>query len=690
MSENNISNSGRHLSPRSVLLRAAAAWCSAAALCLDFHSVNVEESHIHNAVLNGIYKLLEQLSASFQDKGLVLLVLAAALSAAYVLLPPKGILTKVKGDRALAAIFALLYTGSRLLYEGEDFSALIRPLINVPKALIMLAGTAFLFLVCVRLYCFVLDGGLPDPAPRHRIPGIFTAHPGISLFACILVFWLPHLILRYPGAMSYDNWNQLAYYYGDITYTTAQPIFHTWLFGSFIRLGKAIHSAGLGLFLFILFQDSLMAAALSDSLLLMKQWRSPRWLGLFTLIMICFGPYYAGYAAFPIKDYLYTAGLLFWVLCILRAWTGTRPLQESGPSPSRAEAGSCGRYVQAPGSFRFLTSRRDALLWVLGSLLMILCRKNGIYVYVPTTAVFVLALLVRARRGGRQTPAADAGTVSGSGALMHLSGKEAGGQVVRQLLLAFAVCALPLVISKAADTAIRVHYHVVQDSPKEAFCLPFQQTARTVRDFPDDLSQEEHDIIGAVIDVDRLDVVYCPDSADDVKSTFHADSTQQLIDYLRVWIKMFFRHPVTYLEATWVQNCTAFLPEFDMVVFNQDCNYGIGIMTDSFLRQIDMRIPDALQGAAITICSFYEFQMHLPVTGRLNNVAVTLYTFFALLFYLRHRKGRRSLLPLLPGLLTFAFILLGPVIDVQPRYAFPILYCLPVWTAYAMRELHYA
>ena len=299
----------------------------------------------------------------------------------------------------------------------------------------------------------------------------------------ILVFvWLIHLILRYPGAMSYDNWAQLRYYYGFETYTTAQPIFHTWLFGSFIRLAVKLGSPNVGLFLFVLMQSLIMSAVLAWTLELMKRWNTAVWLRTLTFAVYCIAPYFTGYAAFPIKDYLYTAFLVL-LACLMAEWM----LEEE----------------------QFWNQAVQNVLWIVAAALMILCRKNGIYLYLVVTVVICVQMFWKKKRTRR------------------VIGRKV------------AIVILPFLLIFAVEGIITQVYHVEKDSPKEMFSLPFQQTARYVKEYGDEIPGEEREVIAKVLDYDSLAEIYEPMTADPVKTTYRSGSTGDLVAYFKVWMKEF-------------------------------------------------------------------------------------------------------------------------------------------------------
>ena len=93
--------------------------------------------------------------------------------------------------------------------------------------------------------------------------------------------------------------------------------------------------------------------------------------------------------------------------------------------------------------------------------------------------------------------------------------------------------------------------NVQKGSTREMLSLPFQQTARYLRDNPQDVTEDEKKIISAVLDYEKIPELYNPNIADYARNTFRENSTsEELKKYFIVWFKMFCRHPETYFKAT--------------------------------------------------------------------------------------------------------------------------------------------
>ena len=90
----------------------------------------------------------------------------------------------------------------------------------------------------------------------------------------------------------------------------------------------------------------------------------------------------------------------------------------------------------------------------------------------------------------------------------------------------------------------------------ELLSVPFQQTARYVRDYPEDVTDEEYAVIDAILGMEDLAERYDPNLSDPVKNACTVDPST-VIPYLKVWLKQFLRHPLVYIEAT-LNNCYGF------------------------------------------------------------------------------------------------------------------------------------
>jgi len=619
----------------------AAGFLSAASLFISFDTKDPYESHIGDPLRRGLFKVFEYTTDAFSGRAFVITVLAIAFFFIFSeVFGEKRRLGAVSHEGRLAAFFSVMYVGGRAFRQADSLKVLVSPLFNLLKAFIIFFGFYYLFKLFIRLVVYLMNNSdkvFVIKTDRFlRIRSFYHKHPFWSVFLVIYGLWIPHLILRYPAALGSDDWNQLQFYFGQLPYSSWQPIFHTWLIGSFTNMGITLfNSANAGLFIFRVVESASMALVLAFTLYEMYKWKTALWFRLFTMVLYCFTPYFTGNAAWVIKDYPHMIGYIIWTICIIEVVT-LKDLK-----------------------FGFKKNFWLFVAWNYGAVLMILCRKNGLYIYVAVS--FILAIIW----------------------LIRLVGKNRE----KFSFYILAALVLPLAISGMVEHAITVRYNVVPGPIREAFCLPFQQTARYVKEHYEELTDEELEVLQATFDWRYFPTSYDPICADDIKSLYLDEDTSNLVPYFKLWIRQFFKHPMSYIEATWNQNYFIFMPDYDNVVYNQDCYEGRTVATDEFQEWINIHVPKAMQGFPIMVSSMYRMLNQLPFIAIMNNLAIYVYVVFILRRLMQDNKFHAGRLALLPIWLSLAFVLMSPLIDTQPRYGWAVIYILPTIVALYMNMI---
>ncbi len=221
-------------------------------------------------------------------------------------------------------------------------------------------------------------------------------------------------------------------------------------------------------------------------------------------------------------------------------------------------------------------------------------------------------------------------------------------------------------------------------SIREMLSVPFQQTARYVRDAGEDVTGEEMAVIDQVLDYDMLAENYDPDLSDNVKATYR-NSEEALPHYARVWLQMLLRHPGIYVQATMNNYYQYFYP--GETPFNYySYNWGEGRMElVNSAVQTDFHFPEALREARLSLEALREDIYRLPVLSLLNTPA--LYTWAALLFlaYSLRRKNLPGFLYGVPMIAQMLIFITGPTNGSYCRYEYPMLVYLPVVLALGLR-----
>ena len=562
--------------------------------------------------LPGSYEELtmpEQIGELIQGSGAVYLVLILALIFYYQRLLP------LSHPFLPSAVLVSLFFALCLLF-GQSFEAtdswapLLGTPLRVALSLVMTAGYALFFFPLVSALFHWLDrraqtGSSASLSPKGQVRFFFLS------LGLILLFWLPYLLMCWPGSVTYDGMYQLEQFFGLTQATNHHPWLSTLLMGWIVSLGR--DNLSLGIFFYVVFQTLVCAAALAGICWQVRM-LAGRTAARLSLAFFALVPNFGGYAQMFVKDTLFFGMFAAFFLCVEL-------------------------FLKARG-------KAGPILWaslLLTGLLCALLRNNGLYIVVPT-----LLLLIPAARS-------------------LLSRLGAAG-------LAVGILAVYLCFNQVLLPA----WGVAPGSVREVLSLPFQQTARYVQICGDTLTEEEIAVIDQVLDYETLVTSYDPRVSDPVKNTYHGDS-ENLKEYLGLWLRQGLRRPDVYLEATLNSMFGYFLPGYRYGPFGG--NYFF-MQTSERGLEVEFAHPDAPQLAD----AFSRWWSQTPGLELLNAPGTFSWLLvLASVALLRRRRGI-ALIACLPLWLALGICCVSPV-NALVRYMLPIMAAMPLLLAYTYSVL---
>lgn len=500
------------------------------------------------------------------------------------------------------------------------------------------------------------SSGKEVPTKTKTLRGIFAritpqwTFRSIAIFSLImLVCWMPWYVANFPGGTYWDTYYQIYQVYPenhpiavipwaeiyDQTLTDAwlvdhHPVFTTLVYGAFGWVSDQLTGnwmAGVALFCFL--QGAAHVVAFTASVAYLRKIGCPAALAFAAYAYFALAPFISTWAMCMVKDSFF--GLLYVPYFMLLFET-----------------------VRTRGAV--LERRRNVVLFVLCALGLCLTKKTGMFVVIPTALLGMIVFRKRSRKPAGFDEAAQP----------HKTARPRNA-----FLLQGAVCAavmlvlFPLVLFPALN---------IEAGGKQEVLGPlFQQTARYVLDWGDQIPPEERDAIAAVIDYDKLAEQYEFDFEDSVKYRFNLDATNEdIARYLAVYVKEGLRHPESYLAAA------ASLAGF----YVAPCAYiNIRMVTVDTKMGPDQRYmlwnPDELDGLRNGLDEAYKAVAHIP--GIDIPLLIVTYAFWlpAALVYLAFRHRLKSALLFIPPLVLLAFCIIAPVYDA--RYVVPILDAAPLF-----------
>ncbi|MFH1512052.1 MAG: DUF6020 family protein, partial [Bacillota bacterium] len=247
-----------------------------------------------------------------------------------------------------------------------------------------------------------------------------------------------------------------------------------------------------------------------------------------------------------------------------------------------------------------------------------------------------------------------------------------------------AVLAVPLALFMVFQLAVLPALGIQDRTASAMYSLPFQQSARVLRDHADTVTEAEYVEIDRVLDAETLPALYQTVISDPVKFTFRqygADAqTEQeaLRRYRKTWLAMMRIYPLTYLE-TFVAGSTgyyAFTPKIDAArTFNNQG--GVRFYFESFNVREDERylhtaqIP-AFQKARELLAMAARGWRRVPVLELFLFCGTYTWLLVIAALSLLRQKRSRDLIAFLPALLSLIVCVFSPVNDYF-RYFLPIV-----------------
>ena len=224
-------------------------------------------------------------------------------------------------------------------------------------------------------------------------------------------------------------------------------------------------------------------------------------------------------------------------------------------------------------------------------------------------------------------------------------------------------------------------FHIIPGSIKEVLSIPFQQTARYLRDSSTPITEEEKDAISAVLDYNFIIENYDPELSDYVKDSYNVNATKDdLVRYFKVWFQMFLKHPSHYIQATMNNYYYYFYPGSQMAGY-YSYHYSVRNMdiANSRGEKVEMNFyhPEQLRKYQEIYEQFRESIANMPIFSALISSATYNWILFILVFWGMKKRCKQAIAISIPLLMQLLISIAGPCNGAYFRYTYPIAISLP-------------
>ena len=521
-----------------------------------------------------------------------------------------------------ACIFSVVMVTGMSFKKYDSFAFVIQNKFQIIYSSTFFIGFAILFYTLLEMFFCYIDEKSLDSNVKYSIL-FLDKHPFIGPFCFLLVCWLPYWLAYFPGSAMWDAFRQFNYYFGIEKWSDHHPVFSTIVYGGLMQLGRMIHSDNMGIFLCALFQHVLFGGSIALGLYYMKKWSVPQNIRIVALLFFGLCPIVAFWPHSVMKDVAFDALILIYSILVL-------------DFIHKINKGKC--------------TYKNLLCIGVSGMLASLMRHNGIYIVVASLA-FLACLKMK---------------------------KKARIKVALGAML-MMVCT-----TITSDVLIDAA-GAVEGSSGLALSVPFQQTARYVKEHGEEVTEEEKEVINAVLNYDRLAERYDPHISDPIKGTYKDDDSK-LSAYIKIWFQMFLKHPVTYLEATISNSYSYFYPNGESTTKPLVYNFITGdtrINTGYF----DIHYTDQQGEMRNFLSGMLYVVKKTPGVGLICHMGTYTWLLLLLIALGIHKQRIYLVFGCMPAILNFLSCVASPV-NGYLRYFLPNVLMIPILIGWFISELY--
>ena len=524
-----------------------------------------------------------------------------------------------KGNNKSINILSIIF--SIFMVVGYSYSRIYTPSliynneIHILVTLIKLFGYYHLISNSLYfIYNFITTYSFEDT--KSYLKDIITKHPFLFAFIILFIVYGLYLFFYYPGVINYDNANQIKEVMG----------IHNRYLDSVVRINDSITLTNF---------NPIVHTLLLGNLFKFGNYIGNVNLGLFIytfiqmLVIVTINAYSikflmeekikAKYVLIVLMLYILIPYYPFYsITCVKDSyWTAFLMLY----------------LIKLYQFMKYKFSTKDYIVFILSLVLMVLFRNNGIVpILVSLPFVFVF-------NKSKLKPA-----------------------IILTLFIA---------IFSIGYTKVLKLVQIPNTSPREVLSVPFQQTARYLKDYPNDIENSEKNIIDKILTYKSLAKRYEPELSDKVKNKYNIYTTKDDINkYFHVWARMFLRHPDAYINATISNNYGYFYPDdYDWYIY---CNLNKKLSEAGFDYHFNKYVLPRLilMGEAIAFTK-------IPVVSLLVSCGFWTWLYLFLLLVIKQKKKMELIILLLPAFSLIFMCLIGPA-NTYFRYVYPYAATAPL------------
>lgn len=495
------------------------------------------------------------------------------------------------------------------------------------KLVITPIGSYILF---QHIFSYVFD--ILDNKKIKNITPISYKLSFIIAFLVICLSWLIILIIKYPGIIYPDTLNQIIQSFGDRLFNNKNPLLHTLLIKTFYNISLS-------------FTNNINVATFIVSLIQL-------------IFCSCIYAYVCKYIYKRTNNiYFYIATLLFY------GFISYNVFYNISISKDAMYAVFTALFVCMIDNLCNEPSNKNIILFVITGILYSLLRNNGFYSLIIVAFVIIFLCFKYNFKKLSITILVTlilSGVIRGPiyNAILTNLNKDYEGDFYIPSATAFH------------DSFITV--------------VPFQQIANVVV-HERELNEKEEWLIEEYIPLNEVKEAYNPILVDElyehIKDTCKPTRLNiPKIEYFKLWVELFLKYPLDYLEAYVNMNKYYFYPN----KYVENMYY-----TSIFPNEYGIKYIDDNETLVNRIETSYSNQKNIPLVSSLFSPGTVVFILLIGLYYCLLKKNKTTFVSMFHLLVNFLILMAFVPLNDEFRYIYPVVACLPLIITQTTSNIEY-
>jgi len=431
----------------------------------------------------------------------------------------------------------------------------------------------------------------------------------VAAFFVLAGWFCMWMLFRFPGCMSPDSLWQTLQAKGEMPLSNHHPIVHTLIIKLCLNLGLSISSnPSIALATYTILQLSVLAASYAYLISTLYKMRIRLWVIAVIFASFIILPYHASLSVTMVKDVWFSAFILLLCVSLWRLMLSLR-LEEKAHT-------------------------WDIVMLFVSSLGMCLFRTNGLYAFILFLPFVFFYLFKKSKAAA---------------------------------LMPVVAAVLALLITGPFYSSLGI----VPPDTIESLSIPAQHIARAIVDGAE-LTDEQQELLGRVVDVELVEDTYTPWLSDPIKALVRDSGDQEYLaehkgDFMKLWLELGLKNPLTYLRA-----------HIDLI---RGYIYPLTDGTVMYLYFTEAPTEDncMLPAPIAAVLSAMAVHMpHIPVFNLFFSNGAAIWLFIALFGLCIAKRRYSELILFIPVLAVWATLLIATPLDNEFRYAYSVFATLPL------------